>query len=80
MDRLGDIMRGRKVVAPDEITAIKNYILERYKSPCSVKLNQHEIILSVSSSALAASIQLEKRKLVDACGLGQKRLVIRTGS
>ena len=70
---------GRKnFTPPDEMIAIKDYVQRRYNKPCSVRLERDALILSVRGSALAATIQLERNGLIEACGLKQK-LVIRSG-
>lgn len=79
MDSLQDILGKKDFKPPDEITSIRNYIKRRYKSRCYVKLQRGMIIVSVGNSSLAATIQLERQSLIDACGIN-KRLVIRTGS
>lgn len=60
------------------MTAIREYILRRYKSNSHVRVQRDALIVSVSSSALAATIQLERQKLIEACHL-TKKLVIRSG-
>jgi len=78
MDSLQDILSQRSFVPPDEMTVVKDYVLRRYNRPCSVRLERGALILSVRGSALAATIQLERNGLIEACGLKQK-LVIRSG-
>ena len=73
-----DILSQRSFVPPDEMTVVKDYVLRRYNRPCSVRLERGALILSVRGSALAATIQLERNGLIEACGLKQK-LVIRSG-
>jgi hypothetical protein len=78
MDSLQEILGKKKFQPPDEMTAIKEYVRRRYKSPCKVKLQRNAFIVSVSNSSLAATIYLERQALIDACNLS-RRLVIRTG-
>jgi len=78
MDSLQEILGQRDFTPPDELTALSDYVKRRYHSSCSVKLQRDVIILSVPSSALAGTIQLEKAKIVEACNLRHK-LVIRIG-
>jgi hypothetical protein len=77
MDSLQDIMGKKNFTPPDEMTVVKDYVLRRYNKPCSVRLERGALILSVRGSALAATIQLERNGLIEACGLKQK-LVIRS--
>jgi hypothetical protein len=78
MDSLQDILGNKNFTPPDEVTAIKDYIKRRYDSPARVKIEKTAIIVSVPSSALAATIYLERQNLIKKCNLKQ-RLVVRTG-
>jgi hypothetical protein len=77
VDSLQDILGAKNFQAPDEMTAVKHFIRRRYKSPCQVKLQRGALIVSVPTSALAATIYLEREQLIKACGLKSK-LVVRT--
>jgi hypothetical protein len=78
MDSLQDILGQKDFTPPDEIAAIKDYIKRRYDSPVRIKIEKKAIIVSVPSSALAATIYLERQSLIEQCNLKQ-RLVVRTG-
>lgn len=78
MESLQDILGQKNFTPPDEIAVVKEYVLRRYNKPCSVKLQRGALILSVRGSALAATIQLERNRLIEVCNLTQK-LVIRAG-
>ena len=78
MDSLQDILSKKNFAPPDEITVVKDYVMRRYKRPCSVRLERGALILSVRGSGLAATLQLERQTLIKACNLKQK-LVIRGG-
>jgi hypothetical protein len=78
MDSLQDILGKKNFTPPDEISVIKDYIKRRYDSPARVKVEKSAIIVSVPSSALAATIYLERQTLIEHCNIKQ-RLVVRTG-
>ena len=78
MDSLQDILSKKQFAPPDEMAQLKEYIKRRYNRPCSVKLERGALILSVRGSALAATLQLERERIIEACDLKQK-LVIRSG-
>ena len=78
MDSLQDILSKKNFARPDEITVVKDYVMRRYKRPCTVKLERGALIVSVRGSALAATLRLERQNLIEACDLKQ-RLVIRAG-
>ena len=77
VESLRDILRSKKFVRPDEISSIKDYVRRNYKSNCSVKLSRGTVIVSVPNAALAATLQLERQKIIEACNLKDKKLVIR---
>ena len=78
MDSLQDIMSQRSFAPPDEMAVVKDYVQRRYKRDCSVRLEHGTLIISVRGSALAATLQLERNTLIEACNIKQK-LVIRAG-
>jgi hypothetical protein len=78
MDSLQDILGKRDFTPPDEVTAVKEFISRRYNSSSRVRLERGALIVRVPSSALAATLQLEQRRLIEACHVKSK-LVIRTG-
>jgi len=77
VESLQEILNRKKFTPPDEIAVIKDYVRQKYKSNCSVKLQRGALIVSVPNAALAATIQLERQKLIAACNLQDKKLVIR---
>jgi len=79
MESLQDILGKKQFAAPDEMAVVKDYILRRYNKPCSIRLERGTMILTVRGSALAATIQLERNKLIETCGLKQK-LIIRASA
>lgn len=79
MDSLQDILGQKRFQKPDEMNSIRDYIKRRWQADATVKVQHQTVILTVPSSALAASIQMEKHQLIKACDLGDKKLIIRTG-
>ncbi|HET9850351.1 MAG TPA: hypothetical protein VFP35_01865 [Candidatus Saccharimonadales bacterium] len=78
MDSLQDILSQKDFSPPDEIKSLRDYVKRKYKSNSYIKLEREAVILSVPSSALAATLQLERTAIAEACGL-TKKLVIRFG-
>ncbi len=79
MDSLQEILGKKKFTPPDEVALIKDYVRRVYKSGCSVKLQRGALIVSVPSAALAATMHLERQKLIKSCNISDKKLVIRNG-
>lgn len=78
MDSLQEIMGKKNFTPPDEIEAIKQYVKRKYNSSCKIKVERDTIVLHLPSSALAASVQMERQQLIEKCSL-DKKLVIRYG-
>lgn len=78
MDSLQNILANQRFEAPDEIKALKNYLKAKYSSDGRIKVDERSVIVSVPSSALAATLQMEREKIARECGI-KKRLIIRVG-
>jgi hypothetical protein len=78
MDSLQEILGKRDFTPPDEIAAVKEFITRRYNSPSRVRVKRDVLIVKVPSSALAATLQMEQRALIEKCRI-TKRLIIRYG-
>ena len=76
MDSLQDILADKTFAPPDEMALLKDYVLRRYNRPCTVRQERGALVLSVRGSALAATLQLERERIIEACAIKQK-LVIR---
>jgi hypothetical protein len=77
VESLQEILSRKNFTPPDELTVVKDYVMRRYKSSCSVKIERNALIVSVRSSALAGTLFLERQTLIEACNV-KHRLVIRT--
>lgn len=78
MDSLRKILGSRRIAQPpDEIKKIQDYVLRKYQSPCKIKVQRGALIVSVPSSGLAATMQLERQLMIDKLKITEK-LVIRT--
>jgi hypothetical protein len=78
MESLQDIMSKKDFTPPDEVAAVKEFITRRYKSSSTVRVERDVLIVRVPSSALAATIQLEQRIMIEKCRI-TRRLIIRYG-
>lgn len=78
MDSLQDILGKKDFTPPDEVAAVKEFILRRYKSPSTVSVQRDVLVVRVPSSALAATLHLEQRSMIEACRI-TRRLIIRSG-
>lgn len=78
MESLQEILSKKKFTPPSESKSVKDYIKRRYQSSCTVTVRKNDVTVSVANSALAGTLQLEKQKIIKACGIKGK-LIIRTG-
>lgn len=78
MDSLQEILGKRDFTPPDEVAAVKEFIMRRYSSKSQVRVERDALVVRVPSSALAATLHLEQRSLIDTCKI-TRRLIIRTG-
>lgn len=78
MDSLQEILGKKNFKPPNDMEALREYVRRRYDSNSYVKIQRDAIILSVQSSALAATLHLERNNIIKSCNLS-KKLVIRTG-
>lgn len=75
-DSLFDILARKDFSEPPEIAAIKQYMTDQFNADSEVIAREREIIITVSSAALASTLRFHVRKIQDAAKT-QKRLIIR---
>ncbi len=73
---IGDLLSKSKYVEPPEIKLIKNYIREKFQSDATITVGPKQIVIAVSSAALAGTLRLHSHQMAEACQI-DKRLVIR---
>lgn len=77
-DSLADIFRQQRFEEPPEIVIIKDFIHEKFQSTASVTVRTNQIVIGVSSAALAGALRMYLHELQELCQT-EKRLVIRIG-
>ncbi len=78
MQSLSDILSNRSFDEPTEITALRNFVQDRYDVTPNITVNQDYIVLRVPSAGLATNLKMEQLQIARFCKL-TKKLVIRTG-
>lgn len=78
MDSLGSILGRKDFDEPPEVQAIKKYVQDEFKSEVSVMVRERDIVIGVSSAALANSLRLRSPDIKRRCQL-TKRLTFRIG-
>jgi flagellar basal body-associated protein FliL len=74
MDSIQNIMNGRMPSEPPEIKLIKQYALDEFQTNVEVVVRDKDILISVSSAALANTLRLRSPKIRDLIK-GDKRLI-----
>ena len=77
-DSIGDLVSRRVPVEPPEIARIKQFVLEEYNVTPTIMLSGKNLVVSVSSAALAGTLRM---RIVDLEKIAQtdKKLLIRIG-
>lgn len=75
-DSLADILGKRAYDEPPEVTIIKTFVRDQYKSAVGVTVQERQIVLTVSGSALAGTLRMHLHELKKMCQT-EKRLIIR---
>ena len=78
MDSLNSILSRKDFDEPPEVQAIKKYVQDEFKSDVSVMVRERDIVVGVSSAALANSLRLHSPDIKRRCQL-TKRLTFRIG-
>lgn len=72
MDSLQNLMKDRLPAQPPEVKIIKDYIQAEFNALAEVMVRDKDIVISVSSSALANSLRLRSPKIKDLCQTDKK--------
>jgi hypothetical protein len=78
MDSLNSILSSRDFDEPPEMTAIKKYVQDEFKTTVSVLAREKDIIITVPNAALANTLRLRSPEIKRRCQL-DKRLIFRIG-
>lgn len=75
-DSLSNLMQTARFNEPEEVGIIQSFVIEHYKIKPQVAIRDKQIIIGVSSAALAGSLRMQLHELEELCQTN-KRLVIR---
>lgn len=78
MDSLNDLLSQYSRQEPEEIVAIKRYILETFKAAASVGVQGDALVITVKSAPLANALRL-RMPAIKAAANTEKRLIFRIG-
>jgi hypothetical protein len=73
---LSDILREQHFEEPPEVVIIKQFLADKYQTTCKVSLASNEIVIIVTSAALAGTLRMHLTELKRLCNT-DKRLLIR---
>ena len=72
MDKLSDILSEYEISEPEEITAIKGYVLKNFNTYVTVAVKNDAFIVTVNSSSLANSLRLRMLQIQRAANTNKK--------
>lgn len=72
MDSLLDILSNKDFSVPDEVAAIKTYVVNNYKQDVSVSINKSEITISSRSAGLISTLRLNSPAIAEAASTTKK--------
>lgn len=75
-DSLFDILSRKDFDEPSEIVAIKQFVTTQFHEAVEVIVREHDILVTVPSAALAATLRFRLQALQTAAGT-TKRIVLR---
>lgn len=78
MDSLAKLLGRKDFDEPAEVQAIKKYVHDEFKAEVSVMVRERDIVVGVSSAALANTLRLRSPEIKRRCQL-DKRLTFRIG-
>jgi hypothetical protein len=78
MDSLASLLGRKDFDEPAEVQAIKKYVQDEFKADVSVMVREKDIVVGVSSAALANTLRLRSPDIKRRCQL-DKRLTFRIG-
>lgn len=78
MDSLNSILKHKDFDEPPEISSIKKYVLEEFKTAVGVQVRERDIVVQVPSAALANTLRLRSPDIKRRCQI-DKRLTFRIG-
>jgi len=78
MDSLYDLLAGKDFDEPPEIGAIKQYVRDKYQSDVGITMRERDIVVTVTSAALASRLRFDMQNLVKTTKI-TKKIVLRIG-
>lgn len=75
-DSLGDILLNKNFDEPLEATAIKEYVLVRYRKSVAVTVREKDIVVLAQGAAFTNALRMQSRQLQKAANT-TKRLIFR---
>lgn len=75
-DSIGDLLPKARFKEPAEVKIIKTYVQDHYQATPQITVQDKQIVIGVSSAALAGALRMELHELRELCQT-KKRLFIR---
>jgi len=78
MESIGDVLKRYSPKEPDDVMAVKRYILETFNTTVSVGVQGEALVVTVPGASLANTLRLRSMAIQEAAGT-TKRLIFRIG-
>lgn len=76
MDSLNSILSNKNFDEPPEVSSIKKYVQDKFKTNVAVQVRNSDIIINVPNSALANTLRLRTPEIIQRCQI-EKKLIFR---
>jgi hypothetical protein len=78
MEHIGDLLGKYSPAAPNEVTAVKQYIATEFGAQSSITVQTDALVITVASASLANALRLRQTTIQKIAGTS-KRLLFRIG-
>lgn len=78
MESIGNLLGQRMPKEPDEISLVKQYIIDEFDAAAKVAIQGEALVITVTSAALANMLRLRLLHLQEVCKT-EKRIILRIG-
>lgn len=79
MDSLNSILGRKDFDEPAEVTAVKKFVHDEFKTTVTVMSRERDIVITVPSASMASALRLRSPELKRRCQINDKKIIIRIG-
>ena len=79
MDSLNSILSRKDFDEPPEITAVKKFVQDEFKTAVTVMVRERDLIIAVPNASLASALRMRLPELKRRTAITDKKIIIRIG-